>query len=104
MFNHNSTVFLGSETAFNPDNSTSQWLAGVRLDSFPGPSISEQVAQAAHSIRADVLSPSASSYQTPVSDPQLNGYVGFTTKEMIDAAHTLRLKVKPWTVRQLFAF
>ena len=88
-----------SETAFTPDNSTSPWLAGLRLDSFPGPSISRQVAQAAHSIRADILSPAASTSDTPVPDPDMEGYVPFTTREMIEHAQRLGLKVKPWTVR-----
>ena len=91
-------TFFPSETATNPDNSTSPWLAGLRLDSFPGPHISRQAAQAAHSIRADILSPSASSFETPVPDPDMDGYVTFTTKEMIDTAHSLGMKVKPWTV------
>lgn len=28
----------------------------------------------------------------------MDGYLAFTTKEMIDTAHKLGLKVKPWTV------
>ena len=83
-----------------PDNSTTPWLAGLRLDDFSG-SVSQQVAQAAHSIRADVLSPSASSFETPVPDPAMDGYVTFTTREMIDAAHERGMKMKPWTVSLL---
>ena len=90
-----------SETAFSPDNSTTPWLAGLRLDSFPGPSLAQQVAQAAHSIGADILSPSASSFETPAADPQMEGYVEFTTKEMIDTAHKLGLQVKPYTVNRM---
>ena len=90
-----------SETAFSPDNSTTPWLAGLRLDSFPGPSLAQQVAQAAHSIGADILSPSASSFKTPAADPQMEGYVEFTTKEMIDTAHKLGLQVKPYTVNRM---
>ena len=86
-----------------PDNSTTPWLAGLRLDDFSG-SVSQQVAQAAHSIRADVLSPSASSFETPVPDPAMDGYVTFTTREMIDAAHERGMKVKPWTVSLLSPF
>ncbi|TBU34888.1 PLC-like phosphodiesterase [Dichomitus squalens] len=95
------SALIEDETAFNPDNSTSPWLAGLRLDSFPGPSISRQVAQAAHSIRADVLSPAASASETPVPDPEMEGYVPFTTREMIEHAQRLGLKVKPWTVNRL---
>ena len=86
-----------------PDNSTTPWLAGLRLDDFSG-SVSQQVAQAAHSIHADVLSPSASSFETPVPDPAMDGYVTFTTREMIDAAHERGMKVKPWTVSLLPPF
>ncbi len=94
-------IFFLSETAFSPDNSTTPWLAGLRLDSFPGPTLAHQVAQAAHSIGADILSPAASSFETPVPDPDMEGYASFTTKEMIDAAHQLGLKVKPWTVNRM---
>ena len=87
-----------STTAFGPDNTTTPWLAGLRLDAFPGPSVGEQVAQAAASIRADVLSPAATAEDSPVPDPDMDGYVSFTTKAMIDTAHKLGLKVKPWTV------
>ena len=47
-----------------PDNNTSPWLAGLRLDSFEGQSLGEQIAQAAHAIGADVLSPDAGAGQS----------------------------------------
>ncbi|KAI0757351.1 PLC-like phosphodiesterase [Daedaleopsis nitida] len=95
------SALVDDETAFGPNNATSPWLAGLRLDSFPGPSLAKQVVQAAHAIKADILSPSASSFETPVLDPEMEGYVAFTTKEMIDTAHQLGMKVKPWTVNRM---
>ena len=86
-----------SETATTVDNTTTPWLAGLRLDSFPGPSFSEQVAQAANHLGVDILSPAAV-HSAGSEDPALPGYVPFSTKEMIDEAHRLGLQVKPWTV------
>jgi len=80
-----------------PDNSTSPWLAGLRLDDFEGESLGEQVANAAHAINADILSPAdMASEDSP--DPTMNGYVPFTSKAMVDRAHDIGLLVKPWTV------
>ncbi len=90
--------FLCSETATMEDGSTSPWLAGLRLDDFEGPTLSEQVAQAASFINADILSPSASGYLNSVPCPSMEGYLPFTTKEMVNEAHKLGLTVKPWTV------
>ncbi len=87
-----------SETGLPQDNITTPWLGGLQLDAFRGPSLSEQVAQAAHHIGADVLSPSAESFETPVQDPAMEGYVAFTTREMIEEAHRLGMLVKPFTV------
>lgn len=81
-----------------PDNSTSPWLAGLRLDEFPGLSTDAQVAQAASRIGADILSPSAESFISPSPDPAMTGYIQFTTKDMVDEAHSLGMMVKPWTV------
>src|ERR1700734_3777 len=81
-----------------PDNSTSPWLAGIRLDQFPELSTAAQVAWAARQIGADVLSPSAESSVSSSPDPAITGYVPFTTKEMVDEAHGLGMTVKPWTV------
>ena len=36
-------------------------------------------------------------------DPEMEGYVAFTTREMIEHAQRLGLKVKPWTVREVMA-
>ena len=81
-----------------PDNSTSPWLAGFRLDQFPGMSTAMQIAQAAHQLGADILSPSADSSVSSSPDPTMAGYVPFTTKDMVDAAHDLGMIVKPFTV------
>lgn len=86
-----------SETATTVDNTTTPWLAGLRLDAFPGPSFSEQIAQAANHIGADILSPAAVHSAGSV-DPSIPDYVPFTTKEMVDEAHRLGMQVKPWTV------
>lgn len=40
---------------------SSNWLAGIDIDSFPGSTVGERVARAAHSIGADFLSPVATS-------------------------------------------
>ncbi|KAI0666304.1 PLC-like phosphodiesterase [Trametes maxima] len=95
------SALVDDETALTPDNSTSAWLAGLRLDAFPGPTLSAQVAQAAHFVGADVLSPSAESYETPVPDPAMEGYVPFTTREMVEEAHKLGMLVKPFTVNRM---
>ncbi|OCH88607.1 PLC-like phosphodiesterase [Obba rivulosa] len=95
------SALIDDETASMPDNSTSPWLAGLRLDDFAGPSVGMQIAQAARSIVADILSPSAESFQTPVPDPAMAGYVPFTTRDMIDEAHRLKMPVKVWTVNRL---
>jgi hypothetical protein len=91
-----------SVNAVMPDNSTSPWLGGLRLDQFPGSSIGVRIAQAAHWLGADVLSPSAEAFVSPSPDPALAGYVSFTTKDMVDAAHGLGMTVKPWTVSLRF--
>ncbi|KAF9243899.1 PLC-like phosphodiesterase [Melanogaster broomeanus] len=61
---------------------TSPWLAGLRLDDFPGPSLGERMAQAAHAINADILSPSGTAF-------------------IPSFAHSLSLRVKPWTLNSL---
>ncbi|KAI0080053.1 PLC-like phosphodiesterase [Panus rudis PR-1116 ss-1] len=95
------SALIDDETATMPDNTTTPWLAGLRLDMFPGPSLSEQVAQAARHIGADILSPAAVSSEGTGSDPTMAGYVPFTTRSMVDEAHALGLQVKPWTVNRL---
>ncbi|OSX67957.1 hypothetical protein POSPLADRAFT_1052063 [Postia placenta MAD-698-R-SB12] len=95
------SALIDDDTGFMPDNTTTPWLAGLRLDSFPGPTLGHQVAQAAHAIGADILSSSASSYFTPAPDPLMESYVAFTTKEMVDEGHRLDMSVKVWTVNRL---
>ncbi|PCH33296.1 PLC-like phosphodiesterase [Wolfiporia cocos MD-104 SS10] len=95
------SALIDDETAYMPDNSTTPWLAGLRLDSFPGPTLGHQVAQAAQAIGADILSPSADSFYSPVPDPSMSGYQTFTTKEMVDEAHKLGMAVKVWTVNRM---
>jgi glycerophosphoryl diester phosphodiesterase len=53
------------------------------------------------SIGADFLSPVATAYASPVNDPSLPGYIAFTNKTMVDAAHRSGLQVKPWTPNRL---
>jgi hypothetical protein len=60
------------------------------LHSFIGPSISEKISQAAHSIGAHILSPSAQTNEE-----------WFTSNKMISEAHRLGIEVKPWTVNNL---
>jgi glycerophosphoryl diester phosphodiesterase len=85
-----------STTTVGPNNTTSNWLAGLRPDDFPGNTTGEQLAYAARSIKAGILSPAAVAAGT---DPALPGYTPFATKEMIDQAQKLGVAVKPWTVR-----
>ncbi|KAH9945626.1 PLC-like phosphodiesterase [Amylocystis lapponica] len=86
-------------SATAPDNTTTPWLAGLRLDAFPGPTPDMQVAQAAHAIGASVLSPSAETHLpgAAVRRP-------FATRAMIDEGHRLGMAVKPWTVNDLGVF
>jgi hypothetical protein len=44
----------------------SDWLAGIDIDTFEGETIGERVARAAASIKADILSPVATSVSLPV--------------------------------------
>ena len=84
-------------SAFGPDNSTSNWLAGLRLDAYNG-TTGQQVAEAAHAIDADILSPAGVSHLSKSVDPNIDGFLYFTTEDMIVKAHELGLQVKPWTV------
>ncbi|KAL5535130.1 hypothetical protein ACEPAF_3224 [Sanghuangporus sanghuang] len=97
------SALIDDETALHPTNASlpSPWLGGIDLSSFPGPSTGEKVAQAAHALGADILSPSAQSFQTPVPDPSMQGYIPFTSSEMVREAHRLGLDVKVWTVNRL---
>ncbi|KAL5518567.1 hypothetical protein ACEPAH_250 [Sanghuangporus vaninii] len=97
------SALIDDETALHPTNTSlpSPWLGGIDLSSFPGPSTGEKVAQAADALGADILSPSAQSFETPVSDPSMQGYVPFASSEMVREAHRLGLDVKVWTVNRL---
>lgn len=95
-------LIVSSETATVSDNTTTPWLGGLRLDSFPGPSFGEQVAQAANHIGADILSPAAV-HSAGSTDPAFPDFVPFTTEGMVDEAHRLGLQVKPWTVSPCIA-
>ncbi|KAL6299631.1 PLC-like phosphodiesterase [Sparassis latifolia] len=95
------SALIDDETASMSDNSTTPWLAGLRLDSFPGPTFGAQVAQAAHLIGADILSPGAKSQDFPVPDPMMDGYQTFTTRGMIEESHKLGMEVKVWTVNRM---
>ncbi|KAJ8596499.1 PLC-like phosphodiesterase [Rhizopogon salebrosus TDB-379] len=92
------SALIDEDHAFAPDNSTSPWLAGLRLESFPGPSLPEQMAQAAHAIQADILSPSGTFL---MQSPSHEGFAHFTTPDMITEAHRLGMKVIPFTVNLL---
>lgn len=92
------SALIDDETASTPGNSTSMWLAGLRLDSFPGPSLSKQMAQAAHAIKSDILS-FTGSFLMPFSSHEASSQ--FTSPEIISEAHMLGMKVVPWTVNRL---
>jgi glycerophosphoryl diester phosphodiesterase len=73
----------------------SPWLGGIDIDDFPG-SLQQKYVAAAASFDADAVSPVH-------GDPQgggvgTPGYLPFTTDELVDAAHDLRMEVVPWTV------
>ncbi|KAF8609709.1 PLC-like phosphodiesterase [Ceratobasidium sp. AG-I] len=90
-----------STTVYGASNSTSTWLAGLRPDSFPGSTLGVQLAQAAHSIGADILSPAATDATSGSLDPNIPGYKSFTTEAMVKEAHASGMLVKPWTVNRL---
>lgn len=91
-------ALVDKTTMSGPNNTTSKWLAGLRPQDFPGTTTGEQLAYAAHSIKAGILSPGAAASGT---DPALPGYIPFATKEMIEQAHKLGVAVKPWTVNNM---
>ncbi|KAF9023432.1 PLC-like phosphodiesterase [Hymenopellis radicata] len=93
-------ALISSGTSVGADNGTSNWLAGLRLDSFEG-TTGVQVARAASAIDADILSPSGASDSTPVVDPNMEGFIYFTTEDMISEAHELGMEVKPWTINRM---
>ncbi|KAG8689824.1 hypothetical protein FRC11_000339 [Ceratobasidium sp. 423] len=90
-----------STTVYGANNSTSTWLAGLRPDSFPGATLGVQLAQAAKSIDSNILSPAATSGSSGSLDPNIPGYVTFTTEDMVKEAHKSGMLVKPWTVNRL---
>ena len=89
-----------STTTVMADNSTSPWQAGIRLEDMPGPSLDVKIANAAHSIQADILSPALvrTILGTNISRPT---FEPFTTQAMVDKAHELSMQVIPWTVRRM---
>ncbi|KAI6134046.1 PLC-like phosphodiesterase [Pisolithus croceorrhizus] len=80
------SALIDEDTLFAPE-----WLAGLQLDSFPGPSLGEQMAQAAHTIKADILSPTATVLIPSPEDPSES--VKFTTQSLIDEVHRLGMQV-----------
>ncbi|GAB3085344.1 glycerophosphodiester phosphodiesterase family protein [Isoptericola nanjingensis] len=73
----------------------SPWLGGLDIDDFDG-SLQERFVAAAASFGADAVSPVHGDPQGGgVDDP---GYVPFTTRELVDAAHDAGMRVVPWTV------
>lgn len=82
-----------------PDNSTSKWLAGLRIDNFPGDNLGEKISNAAVSIGAGILSPDANINVETGIDPSDPSYIPFSTmKDMIQQSHYLGMEVKPYTV------
>jgi glycerophosphoryl diester phosphodiesterase len=73
----------------------SPWLGGIDIDDFPG-SLQQRFVAAADSFGADAVSPVHGDPQGgTVNDP---GYVPFTTRELVRAAHRAHMEVVPWTV------
>jgi glycerophosphoryl diester phosphodiesterase len=69
----------------------SPWLGGIDVDDFGGSFVA-----AAHAIGADAISPVHGDPQDGgVGQP---GYTPFTTREMVEQAHELGMRVIPWTV------
>ncbi|KAF5312460.1 hypothetical protein D9619_003482 [Psilocybe cf. subviscida] len=91
-------ALIDPTTTSGENNSTSLWLGGLRLEDFAGATLGEQIAYAAKSIKANVVSSAA--IETG-ADPTDANYVPFTTAAMIKKAHQLGLAVKPWTVNRL---
>jgi hypothetical protein len=77
------------------------WLGGLNIDDFEGQTIAERVVRAAHSIKANYISPTMTSGETPVEivDPSQDGWIGFVNQTMVDVAHELGMGVKPWTAK-----
>ncbi|KAF8202932.1 PLC-like phosphodiesterase [Pholiota molesta] len=92
------SALIDMDTGFSFQNETSPWLAGIRVQDFPGTTRGEQVAYAVNSIQANIISPNV--LESGV-DPTDADWVPFTTKEMISQAHELGMMVKPFTVNRL---
>jgi hypothetical protein len=77
------------------------WLGGLDIDSFPGSTIAERVVRAAHSIQADYISPTMTSGESAPEaiDPSMDGWIGFINQTMVDVAHELGMRIKPWTAK-----
>ncbi|KAJ3496603.1 hypothetical protein NLJ89_g10462 [Agrocybe chaxingu] len=88
-------------TAALANEATLIGFAGLNVIAFEGATPGEKIANAAHSIKASILSPSATSGLSLAADPSQPGYVPFTTKAMIDQAHKNGMLVKPWTVNRV---
>ncbi|CAE7137047.1 unnamed protein product [Rhizoctonia solani] len=94
-------ALVDSNTVYGQNKSTSTWLAGLRPDSFPGATLGVQIAQAAKSIDSNILSPAATDGSSGSIDPNIPGYISFTTEDMVKEAHKGGMLVKPWTVNRL---
>jgi glycerophosphoryl diester phosphodiesterase len=69
----------------------SPWLGGIDIDDFDG-----DLVAAAHSFGADAISPVHGSPQNgKVTDANYKPYV---TKDMVERAHKVGMKVIPWTI------
>jgi hypothetical protein len=97
------SLFLSLVSALSPFSALTllPLSNSIDIDTFPGSTSQERVAQAAASINADILSPVATSYASNVTDVNMPGFIPFTTKAMVDEAHKLGLKVEPWTPNRL---
>ncbi|KAK2462021.1 hypothetical protein APHAL10511_006484 [Amanita phalloides] len=95
------SALINDESLIVGDDETLPWLAGLRIEDFPGATVGAQIANAAKSIKADVLSPGAFYSNSTVNDPSLPGYTPFTTRDMVESAHEVGLTVIPWTVNRL---
>jgi hypothetical protein len=88
-------------TIIGPDNSTSKWLAGLRIQDFPGVNVGVKIANAAASIGAGILSPEASFSAEAEVDPSDPSYISSTAvKDMVRRSKYLGMQVKPWTVSE----
>jgi len=94
------SALIEDDTLYGPSGSVSPWHAGLSIDSFFGETVGQKIANAAHSINANILSPAAAR-KGSAADPTDSNYVPFTTLEMVRQAHQNGILVKPWTVNRL---